>query len=170
MRGPGGGISPARPGPRRVPPHQVRSAPPDTGPPRGRGPTGPCRAAQPGRLRTASEQGPGPAAARTGHGRPGSAAVSERPVPPCRERREADKRGPALPWASRPAPLLSAAEGETASRRGNWGPGGGLSRGSERCPLGRTASRSPRSRTSPAALLPLLTLLPRCAAAAPRRL
>lgn len=60
--------------------------------------------------------------------------------------------------------------GKLPAPRQLGGPGGGPSRGTERCPLGRTARRSPRSRTSPAALLPLLTLLPRCAAAAPRRL
>lgn len=151
-------------------PHQVGSAP-QTRARRGPRPPGP-----PGQHSRApaerAEHGPGPAAARSGHGGPGSANEPERPAPvrPCRESTEADKRGRALPWASRPAPLPSAADGETAGGRDNSGaPAEGRAAAPSAVRSGgqRAAPRAPAPRRQ---LLPLLTLLPRCAAAAPRRL
>lgn len=50
---------------------------------------------------------------------PRSRSAPLRPTLSRRERREPDTRGPALPWASRPAPLPFAAKGQTATRRDN---------------------------------------------------
>lgn len=164
MRGPGGGISPARPRAEAGSPSPGALRSSDTAPPRGRGPT--ALTGQP------SPAVCGPRRNRDRAQPPHGAGTADRRAPPPsrpagrglrlirRARRCPGRAGQRL-CPSRPRGKLPAAE-KTRRPRRRAEPRRGA--------LGRTASRSPRSRTSLAVLLPLLTLLPRCAAAAPRRL